>query len=311
LAAGLSYQARKDHQADTLVCLRSGCEDPAADGSAYCAPHRDKELEYKRKWRAKQVRRRARRKQCRDCGAPLRSATATLPAEKIWCTAHRIERNRLNALRVAMAGGGDTGVEKTERIAAATRKDDDGRIRYRGQMKRGQQPRPQLNRQDLGMAKECFQAFAAGIELLATDDARSWPSGDRESVEKATANRGARAQRHVGDILERLGHFQQRHGPRPGDAPTGLPDPDDDGTLSYKRVGDAVRIAAAARAGLYVYAPPLDVVSGRRETAKEPKPPDLAPLHAALAARGLGLVAEGAFYWIVIETRQGRRDGDE
>lgn len=304
MAAGLSYQARKDHQADTLVCLRSGCGAPAADDSAYCTPHRDAQRAADRQYRKRIRRRRKRLKLCRDCGAQLRPATATKPAEKIWCTGDRLKRNRINALR--LVAGVDIGVEKTERIAAATRKDDDGRIRYRGQMKRGQQPRPQLNRQDLGMAKECFHAFAAGIELLATDDARTWPSGDRESVEKATANRGARAQRHVGDILERLGHFQQRHGPRPGEVAT---EPSED-ALSYKRTTDAARVAAAARPGLYVYAPPLDVTSGRRETAKSTQPPDLEPLRAALAQRGLELAAEGAFYWIVIEKRHGRRDGE-
>lgn len=154
------------------------------------------------------------------------------------------------------------------------------------------------------MREDC-DTFQRSLELLAAPAGRQMHASDREKAELATVEVGARMTRRTGDILERLGHFQQRHGPRPGET---APEPSED-ALSYKRVADATRVADAARAGLYIYAPPLDVVSGRRETAKEPKPPDLEPLRAALAARGLELAPEGAFYWIVVE-RPCRRYGE-
>ncbi len=299
MAAGLSYQARKEHQAETAAtgtpeCLRSGCHDPAADDSAYCVPHRDAQRAADRKYRKGVRKRRKRNKECRDCGVALLPATKTRPAEKIWCTAHRIERNRLNALRFATTAGVDNRVEKSERIAAATRTHGDGRTRYHGTGKRGQQPAAVLNQQDAGMARECFGAFLAGVEVLA--GARDAHRGWRDSVQRATANRGEQARRHIGDVIERLMG-------RTGD--------DEAEPWKYTRPADAAEIAQA-RVGEYVYAPPADAATpdGRQPRA------DLAPLRAALATRGLALAPEGAFYWQIVEQgghakqRHGRRDGE-
>lgn len=105
-------------------------------------------------------------------------------------------------------------VDKSERIAARTVKEADGRTRYRGQQRRGQQTHAQLNMQDLGWARDSFEAFAAGVKLLSSDEAKEWRREERAQVTAATANQGERSGRHVDDILERLGHFKQRHGRR-------------------------------------------------------------------------------------------------
>lgn len=189
-------------------------------------------------------------------------------------------------------------MERSAQIAAATSKDSDGRVRYRGQQKRGQQPKWQLNLQDVRHVRMDFETFEKAVRILATPEARQRHAGDREKVEREAAVVGGSMIRRTDDILERLGHPRNQ-------SPTGLPDPDElpdpeDDTLNYKRSTDAARIAAAATVGQLIYAPPLDVVSGRRETGKQSKPPDLGPLRAALAAKGLGLESEGAFYWRVV-----------
>ncbi len=182
----------------------------AAEDSSYCATHRDADRKHKREWRARQRRRRARNKECRDCGEKLGVG------ERIWCKEHRIARHRVSALRPA-PGGVASGVEKSERVAAATRKHADGRTRFHGQQRRGQQTHAQLNKQDVVMADSCFDAFKAGIDLLGGEQAATWSRGERERVAKATANQGERTSRHIDDVLERLGHFKQRHGRRDGE----------------------------------------------------------------------------------------------
>lgn len=194
--------------------------------------------------------------------------------------------------------------QRESQIVAATSRDiagHNGRVRYRGQQKRGQQPKTQLNVQDLVHVQKDYDGFVAGVMVLVGSEVDQLHQSDRVKVEKATARLGDRAARRMGDIVTRLGHRRDY----PDGTPTGLPDPDDVDpdvdTLTYKRPSDAQRVAAAAQPGQLVYAPPLDVVSGRRETGKQSVAPDLAGLRAQLAGRGLRLVDEGAFYWRVIK----------
>jgi len=180
----------------------------ATEDSLHCAPHRIAERAYKAKW-AKKRRKQARRaRRCPDCP---RDAARLKPGERIWCKAHRIARNRISALYIC---GVENHVEKSERIAAATRTHEDGRTRFHGQQRRGQQAHAQLNRQDLEMADQSYTAFKVGVTLLGADEAKVWPRGEVERVKAATASQGERATRHVDDVLERLGHFKQRHGRR-------------------------------------------------------------------------------------------------
>lgn len=131
------------------------------------------------------------------------------------CLACRIRRNRIKS----SDGGVRLGVypEPIDQIAARTRIGADGRTRYHGQAKRGQQPRAQLNRQDMRHARQDFDGFEAGVLLMASDAAEAWTRGERERVEQATASLGERASGRIDDVLERLGHFKQRHGRRDGE----------------------------------------------------------------------------------------------
>lgn len=284
--AAETYQQRKE----LGLCTR--CGQPAADDSSLCPEHRDDHRAAANRYAESLRAERSAKGQCPYC--PRKRETKLKDGEAM-CPACRVERRRMpRSLGVV-----DKVVDKAK-IEAATRKDGDGRTRYHGQGKRGQQPKYQLNVQDLRHVKADFEKFESGVVWLAGPDAEQRHKTDRDKVEWATANCGGRAARRINDILERLGHAMQRHGSRPGEA-TVEPETDDpdDTTLNYKRPADASKVAAAATPGQYIYAPPLDVVSGRRETAKDPKPPDLAPLREGLARRGLGLVAEGAYYWRV------------
>lgn len=92
-------------------------------------------------------------------------------------------------------------------IAAATRTHEDGRTRYHGQQKRGQQPKWQLNIQDLWHVMQDFEQFSQGIVMLATPEAQQKHKSDRVTFELAVAKMGDSACRRMDDILERLGHF--------------------------------------------------------------------------------------------------------
>lgn len=114
--------------------------------------------------------------------------------------------------------GVDTTVDnRSAAIASATRTHEDGRTRYHGQQKRGQQPNWKLNLQDLRHVAEDFETFSQGIETLATPEAQQRHKSDRTSYELAVAHVGERMSRRTDDILERLGHFKQRHGKRDGE----------------------------------------------------------------------------------------------
>lgn len=292
--AALSYEARKQGPR----CTR--CERKAKDDSQYCVRcHREQKRLKRESWARKYEKRLAANLCVRCPGDDPNPATEGSTA----CLGCRIKRNRVKI----SDGGLDVDLERAARIAAATSRDIEGRngrVRYRGQQKRGQQPKYQLNVQDLRHVKEDFTTFERAINILAKPETQQMHASDRVEVERNTAEVGERMIRRTGDILERLGHFKERHGPRPGESAAADIDPDSDGTLNYKRPSDASKIAAAATPGVLIYAPPLDVTSGRRETGKDSRPPDLAPLRAALAARGLGLVDEDAYYWRVVTTKK-------
>lgn len=116
--------------------------------------------------------------------------------------------------------GGVTGVvtdSHATAIVAATRKDATGRTRYHGQQKRGQLPKWKLNLQDMRHVREDFNTFEQAINMLATPEAQQMHKSDRQKAELATAAVGERMSRRTDDILERLGHFKQRHGKREGE----------------------------------------------------------------------------------------------
>lgn len=199
------YQQRKE----ASLCTRCGA--PAAEDSSLCEEHRD-DLRWRRKRWIKELRK-ARKKAglCMYC--PSSGPVAKVVAPEKCCEPCRIRRCRLSS-SVGVDGAVDN---RGAKIAAATRKGDDGRVRYHGQQKRGQQPKHQLNLQDLRHVEEDFDTFKQCIEKLAKPDMQAKHKSDREKAEKATADVGDRMCRRTDDILERLGHFKQRHGRRDGE----------------------------------------------------------------------------------------------
>jgi hypothetical protein len=193
-------------QLKVLEVCAQGCGAPAADGHELCEPHREAKRARQAKWLAKKRKRARRLKHCPDCpvdARPLREG------ERIWCRAHRIRRNRISALWSA-GPGVDPYVDRSERVAAATRTHDDGRTRYHGQQRRGQQTHAALNAQDLKMASGPLKAFRAGLAELGRPEAKEWPRGEKQRVIDATIHEAKRHIRHLEDILERLGYFGPR-----------------------------------------------------------------------------------------------------
>lgn len=192
-------------------CTYGRCRRAPTDGSDLCARH----LRGKRKRQARWVAaKRARREAARLCiwcpeSGPPRPADGGNS-----CKPCRIRRNRVRDTE----HGVDTGVDnRAERIAARTRTHADGRTRYHGQPRRGGLAKRDLNRQDIELARECFETFVEGIQMIETDDVKKLPRIQRDGVVSAVAHQGDRTSRHIDDILERLGHFKVRHGKRDGE----------------------------------------------------------------------------------------------
>jgi hypothetical protein len=67
------------------------------------------------------------------------------------------------------------------------------------------------------MATENWETFCRGVRMLGEDEAKTWHRSLRERVKLETASQGEQLSGHIDDILERLGHFQTRHGRRDED----------------------------------------------------------------------------------------------
>lgn len=226
----------------------------------------------------------------------------------IWCPGDNPSRPthgsptclacRVKHRKVRMSDGAvplDVYLKQREvKIAAATHTHEDGRTRFHGQQKRGQQPKGQLNVQDLVHVQQDYDGFVAGVMVLVGSEVAQLHKSDRLKVQKATARLGDRAARRMGDITKRLGldDASEQRDDRP--AKSRNVDSEDPDSWHYSKPADAPEIASAAASGQYVYAPPL-------ESDPAHKPPDLGPLRTALANRGLGLQDESAFYWLVVQ----------
>jgi hypothetical protein len=201
--------AERQQRLEQGLCTRCGA--PALDGAELCREHLVDKRRRDARWRSDQ---RAARQAAGFCvWCPSSGPPARVKSGETSCLPCRVRRRRLPRA----VEGVDKGVDKEQRIAAATCKHGDGRRRYHGTGRRGQQPAARLNLQDARRAQERFEAFQAGVTLLTSDEAKTWTRGQRERVEKATASCGESASRHIDDVLERLGHFQVRHGKRDGE----------------------------------------------------------------------------------------------
>lgn len=184
------------------ACSRraEGWPDPTHN---FCARHRAKEQARVRKAKRKARAALADAGKCVRCRKP--SKTYRCPACRL------LDGCDLPTLSV-------TAGVTTDKIAAATRKHADGRVRYHGQGKRGQQPKSQLIAQDLRYARNGIESAAAGYALMETDEIRAMPRIQREDVARAADHQLLRAIGHLEEALDRRGHFKQRHGRGNGDS---------------------------------------------------------------------------------------------
>ena len=206
-AEKLSYLDRKS----IGRCVQDGCDREAAPDINRCIMHHRRALKSAAESAARRREVRLADGLCVRC--PVGNVRKVWPATSDTCLACRVLRRRIRKAD----GTRDKELDRDAAIAAATRTHEDGRTRYHGQGKRGQQPQAQLNRQDIGMARRAIDAGEQGLELLETEEVRALPRIQRSDVKQAAAHQLDRATRHIDDVLERLGHFGKKHGRRTGD----------------------------------------------------------------------------------------------
>lgn len=136
------------------------------------------------------------------------------------CLACRVRRNRIRVSDAGVRPGVNPG-DRQSRIASRTITHADGRTRYHGQSRRGQQSHAQLDGQDIGFAERDTATGKSGLALYATEVART-KAGDREALPRiqrddlrsAACHKIEQAIGHLGDVLDRHGHVWDRHGRR-------------------------------------------------------------------------------------------------
>lgn len=176
------------------------------------------------------------------------------------------------------------------------RRDSDGWRRYRGQGRRGAPGAAVNDERDLADVTKALDRGRRALVYARSPEVEALPRIQKRAVmNEALAHLGL-AGRTLGEVTAR----NSGRGPvkAAGDETAGA-------TWDYAKPSDAAEIAQA-RAGEYVYAPPVEPTGKKKDPAGRRTPPDLAPLRAALAARGLALAPEGAFYWVIVEVREQR-----
>jgi hypothetical protein len=246
------------------------------DGASECRRH----LKAKRR-RAKLYQQRLRDRrtasgQCGGCGTPRKPG-----ARCAVCAARRPERIPVEAIDAVVDDG----------RRDAFRRDNDGWKRYRGKGRRGPPAAAVNDEQDLADATKALERGRQALAYARSPEVQALPKIQRAGVRNE-------ALAHLGLVARTVEEVAARN--RGKTASEGA-----DGTWTYAKPADAAAIAQA-RAGEYVYAPPIDPPGSKKDPGARRTPPDLAPLRAALAARGLALAPEGAFYWVIVELQAGR-----
>ncbi len=232
--------------------------------------------------------------QWRGCGHPKNAGKRCAV-----CAARRPERLAVEAVKAKF----------TQDRGDPFRRDNDGWKRYRGKGRRGAPGAAVNDEQDLRDAIKHLERGTQALAYARSAEVQALPRIQRRAVMDEAVDRLGLVGRAVTEVVKRnaaqrgtTGH----HGMSPGVCntnPAGSESANDE-TLDYASPRQAAQIAAAAKAGMHVYAPPRDAAGARKVkvgAAEMPKPPDLEPLRSALTARGLGLADDGAFYWLVVE----------
>lgn len=212
------YQQRLDQGKCTYS---SGCHRPPADGTSLCEHHHRK---HKRSKREAAQRKRDERRAAGLCLYCPGDKPAKVAPPKTTCAACKIRRGQVNGMGVDGIGEASD-IARQERIAAATRKGDDGRTRFHGQQKRGSQPRIQVDDQDFRYARQSLEAGQAGLHLFERAVAAREPRFQRDDIKSAALHQINRAMGFLEEILDRRGyfgdgsggHFRMRHGRRDGE----------------------------------------------------------------------------------------------
>lgn len=190
------------------TCCYSGCTDPALDGSDYCGPHdaheRGRDANRKRRRRA----RLAKAGLCiTGCGRKVvrkRRADGTIMQRRCkQCSKVLAQEARS---RRSVTGGsrsvpGDA--SEADRVSREVEGDGYARTRYHGQPRRGQQPRHQLDDQDLVDAVDRIERARRGLVLWKEAKDAELPRIQLQEILNAAMAQAAHAKRFIAEVLER------------------------------------------------------------------------------------------------------------
>lgn len=259
-------------------CTRCPAEVPP--GEDLCGPCReDHRARCRKAMRAARARRRA-AGQCLYCRRP---------SDVVRCAACKIAQGRVPKPTTGDYPGDYPAQDKF-------RADANGWKRYRGRGRKGPPSIAAQDEHDLAAAAAQLERGREAARYARSAAVTALPRIQRVAAHSAAADELALAARLAGEVVDRLRGAAE------------APPDDADAGWTYPR-DSAATIAAAAKPGTMVYAPPPETHRAEsdhletelaRARRRPPAPPDLAPLRAALAARGLKLVDDGAFWWRVV-----------
>ena len=170
------------------LCTYHRCKCAPAEGAQLCPRHLRKQRKRDARYKARLRARRRHAGQCAFC--PAKSKTYR-------CMACVIKAGFAPRKSV------QSSVDKSARIAARTVMHGDGRTRYHGQARRGQQSRAQLDEQDLADAIARLQRAKDGLAAARSPEAQLLPRIQREEAERAALAQLELAGRFLDDVGER------------------------------------------------------------------------------------------------------------
>ncbi len=172
-------------------CTRPGCRRRASGESVLCHGHRQAAISYQNRYNR---RKRKNRKVCLDC--PRKTGEGRYC---IRCASRRTAR-RPRKIRAGEKAG-----EKKAAIERRTSLDADGRSRFHGQERRGQQPRAQLDKKDIQDAIAALVQADAALDMVRSPGNATLPRMQIKEAVDAVLYVGALGCRLFGDVLLRNG----------------------------------------------------------------------------------------------------------
>lgn len=186
VASGVSsaVENRADKQAKG-ECVRKRCSAEAADGSDYCAKHRDEQRAYQRGYMARLRAKRRAKRLCTWCGKRLpRRLWPGRDAQTASCDACRIKRDRMGARGVKQSVENHASRVAARVVTAVDGSDGYARTRLRGG-KRGAPKAEQLDDADLRDLRLYIEKAAAGIAVANSEEVQALPRIQRDEAKYA------------------------------------------------------------------------------------------------------------------------------